>query len=460
MADEARIIGGIDWRTTFPFTHLFRSFRLAIHPSKLLLGLTLLLLFYAGGRFLDGIWPNSARAPRSEQLISPTEMPIPAQVGTTPDPLITLNENVGPFVPFFDYEAEQLNNVCRAILEWNWVGPAGITNLDLDIPTIRPSGVLSSIYNFLVVGPRWAFTTHPLFFSALTIWFILLWSIFGGAISRIAAVHVARDEKISIRQALRFSTGKVLSFIFAPLIPIIIFFVLGILLAIGGLLNYIPFAGPILLGIIYFLALAVGFVITLVLLGTVAGFPLMYPTIAVEGSDSFDAISRSFSYVYARPWRMLFYTLVALIYGAFTYLFLRLFLFIMLGLMHGFQAWWLTGNTYAAWQTMWPGPQFFRFPYDINFPALTIGQKGGAGIIAFWLYLTISLLGAYAISFFFSAYTIVYYLLRQEVDATELDDVFIESADEEFGEAPAETAPATEPPAPESTGPAPGTTSV
>ena len=37
--------------------------------------------------------------------------------------------------------------------------------------------------------------------------------------------------------------------------------------------------------------------------GTVGGFGLMYPTVAVEGSDSFDAISRSFSYVFARPWR-------------------------------------------------------------------------------------------------------------------------------------------------------------
>ena len=63
---------------------------------------------------------------------------------------------------------------------------------------------------------------------------------------------------------------------------------------------------------------------TLVLLGTVGGFNLMYPTIAVEGSDSFDAISRTFSYVYARPWRMLFYTLVAIVYGALCYLFVRL----------------------------------------------------------------------------------------------------------------------------------------
>ncbi|MGB7159099.1 MAG: hypothetical protein WBD40_13605, partial [Tepidisphaeraceae bacterium] len=57
MADEPQVIRGINWRDTFPFTNLFRAFRVAVHPSKLVLGLILLLGIYAGGRFLDGIWP-------------------------------------------------------------------------------------------------------------------------------------------------------------------------------------------------------------------------------------------------------------------------------------------------------------------------------------------------------------------------------------------------------------------
>ena len=32
MADESHVIRGIDWKTTFPFTQIFRSFRIAIHP--------------------------------------------------------------------------------------------------------------------------------------------------------------------------------------------------------------------------------------------------------------------------------------------------------------------------------------------------------------------------------------------------------------------------------------------
>jgi hypothetical protein len=57
MADEPQVIRGINWRETFPFTHLFRAFRVAVHPSKLVLGLILLLGIYTGGRILDRLWP-------------------------------------------------------------------------------------------------------------------------------------------------------------------------------------------------------------------------------------------------------------------------------------------------------------------------------------------------------------------------------------------------------------------
>ena len=59
MADEPLsssqplVLRGINWRETFPFTHIFRGFRIAIHPSKLILGLIaphLLDLWEAGRR--------------------------------------------------------------------------------------------------------------------------------------------------------------------------------------------------------------------------------------------------------------------------------------------------------------------------------------------------------------------------------------------------------------------------
>src|SRR5438105_2553614 len=64
--DTQQVIRGINWRETFPFTHIFRSFRVAIHPSKLILALVAILLLYLGGRVLDGIWPLKSKGVPNE----------------------------------------------------------------------------------------------------------------------------------------------------------------------------------------------------------------------------------------------------------------------------------------------------------------------------------------------------------------------------------------------------------
>ena len=69
---------------------------------------------------------------------------------------------------------------------------------------------------------------------------------------------------------------------------------------------------------------------------------------------------------------------------------------------------------------------------DIDFLTLSSGQSLGAFLISFWVNLVIAILGAFAISFYFSANTIIYYLMRQEADTTALDDVYLEQMDDEI----------------------------
>ena len=428
MADEAQQIRSINWREVFPFTNLFRAFRVAVHPSKLVLALAALLLIYFGGRFLDLVWAD-------KHLVQPSDWMHVADLAEPEYPR-------GIFISLFDYEVRQVNYLA-----------------------FQGGLAPEAIANFLFTGPKWLLTEHPLYFVLFTTWFLFVWSVFGGAIARIAAVHVARDEKISVRQALRFSTNKLLSFLFAPLIPLLILLVIAAVIAAAGwVLFHIPYVGPIVAGLLFVLALVAGFVMALVLLGLIGGFNLMYPTIAVEGSDSFDAISRSFSYAFARPWRLLWYTLVALVYGALTYIFVRFFIYMVLALTHFSVSWFFRdGGQPAQWfPVMWPGPG--PFPEGVAGPLvyrpdhdhLKWSESFGAGLISFWVYLVIGLLGAYAISFYFSANTIIYYLMRREVDATELDDVYVEDTDDDFGEAVAAAgAPAGGAPAP-----AGGTTSA
>ena len=416
MADETQVLAGIDWREVFPFIHLFRTFRIAIHPSKLALGLALLLTIYIGGSILDGLWPARVRAVPDEVRIfqlADTQSEFETARGTG-------DGKDGLFHTLFEYEANQFSGVVHSVLANEW----------FENPISE--GVPGHLYNFVAVGPLWLVREHTIFGVLFAVLFLAAWSLFGGAIARLAAVHVARrDDKVSIRQALNFSLGKFLSFVSAPIIPMLIVLGVGLLTAACSILIIIPYLGPIIGGAGFFLVLIGAFVQALVILGALGGFNLMYPTVAVEGTDSFDAISRSFSYIYARPWRMLFYTAVAVAYGALTYLFVRMFIMLMLTLAHYFVA---MGMIHSDLSVMWPNPaETGRLIYHIDYHPMNWGQAIGAALLSFWIYLIIGILGAFAVSFYFSANTIIYYLMRRKLDATDMDDVYLEQTDEDFG---------------------------
>lgn len=559
MADQhpqGPIVRGIDYKSTFPFTQIFRSFRAAVHPSKLILALVAMLLIYLGGSILDAIWPGRGAVPGEIELYADSrDQADPAgafarardlarksaeeayrarliaavyhhRTRATTQPVAPVSaeeaEREGSFSMVrrhllhqrddavkrakeaYDAEVKRLDEVFKAVpdepreakrraadardealrearndrddairsayraayrqyVESKQVRGAGlyetfvahqIGQVNAVIGAVRDGrwlgrgGVIDSIVAFFTIGPVWAMRHHPIFFTLFFLLFLSVWAVFGGAIARISAVHIARDEKISIRQALRFSTAKFLSFLSAPIIPPVIVLGVGLVVSVGGLLANVPFVGPIVVGALFFLALVAGFVMTLVMLGLAGGFNLMYPTIAVEGSDSFDAISRSFSYLYARPWRLAFYTGVALLYGGLTYMFIRYFLELLLMLTHFFAGLLVFGQADSGnpnWSMLWPGPvQTGRLAYSPEYFSMGLGTSIGAFFIWVWTQLLAGLLGAFAISFYFVANTVIYFLMRKEVDATELDDVYLEQGDEDFADAlPPATVPAT-----------------
>lgn len=510
MADESQVIRAIDWQATFPFTLIFRSFRVAVHPSKLALALLALIAIWVGGSLLDALTPVRFRAvanepaiyqnvresnetgngfvfARDEQakadrdLVDSQLEAIGKKGGSLKDIHYALlkkrDENIDQARKQFDTQAASAKPEERKTLEetrdkqivaisqststqWRTYRNAanrqglfesfsdyelsklyGAFDAGSNFHFLGSNGVLEQLFEMIWIGPAWAFGYHPIFFTILILYLLVVWAVAGGAISRIAAVQVARDEKISFWQALTFSTNKFLSFVSAPIIPLLIVAAVGLFITAYTLVTFnIPFIGPIIGGALFVLPLVAGFVLTLVLIGLVCGFNLMYPTIAVEGSDSFDAISRSFSYVYARPWRMAFYTLAAAVYGAITYLFVRFFITLLLLATHAFAS---AGvfrhalNTEPVWGVIWPHPLAAeRLSYSIDWMTLSVGDRIGAGLVAFWVYLLVAMLGAYAISFYFSASTIIYGLMRHEVDATELDDVYLEPTDDEFADTP------------------------
>src|SRR5439155_18495497 len=148
MADDAQTqtIRSINWRDVFPFTHLFRAFRIAVHPSKLLLALVALLLIYLGGRVLDGAWPRDYKLTDRDEIGRYV-----ASTRTTGDPLYKPPPprpdypRYGIFITFFEYEYRQVFAVIGNAVALKWYD------------------AFESAWDFLVSGPRWLFHRHPVF---------------------------------------------------------------------------------------------------------------------------------------------------------------------------------------------------------------------------------------------------------------------------------------------------------
>ena len=123
---------------------------------------------------------------------------------------------------------------------------------------------------------------------------------FGGAICRIAAVQFARNERIPLKEAILFAKERFASYFASPVFPLLLVALFTFFLMIFGWIEWIPWVGDVFAGIFWPIVLFFGFIIAIVLVGLV-GWPLMIATISTEGTDSFDALSRSYSYVYQAP---------------------------------------------------------------------------------------------------------------------------------------------------------------
>lgn len=295
------------------------------------------------------------------------------------------------------------------------------------------------------------------YFLLVIVWTLVVWGLFGGAITRMASVQVARGEKISMREAVRFVWARYVSFLSAPLIPLLFVGIMVFLLSLYGLVFMIPWLGDILVaGLGWPLVLLAGLMMAVVLVGLV-GWPMMYATISAEGSDSFDAISRSYSYVYQSPWSYAWYCLVSLAYGAVVVFFVG-----FMGSMVVYLGKWGVSQTpFIQKAGRDPSFLFVYAPESFHWRTLLLDgakvdgqdvvQKGqiipvleqnfrgqlswpmktGAAIVSVWIYLFFLMIVGFGYSYFWSSSTIVYLLMRRKVDDTDLDEIYLEEDDME-----------------------------
>lgn len=358
---------------------------------------------------------------------------------------------------------------------WDWFSrdqvPVMIEPL---IKFVRPIVYFLSPYNTFI---------SKVYFLLAALVMLVTWSIFGGAITRIAAVQYAtKGERIGVTEALKFTFKRLVDYVLAPLFPLGFVFMLVIFSAFPYFIGMIPVVGDLFAGLFWPLWLTFGLIMAVALVGLV-GWPLMAATISTEGTDSWEAVSRTYSYVYQRPWHFVWYALVSVAYGGAVVFFIG-----FMGSFAVYLAKWGASNTpgagyfnrepaflfvYAPTSFGWrelllegvkspekadPANKEKKLPgRDVVEPRSTQREGGmnagqwnridpvafseykeslawwnhlGAGLVGFWLSLAFLLVLGFGYSFFWTASTIIYFLLRKSVDTNELDDVFLEEEEQ------------------------------
>jgi len=197
----------------------------------------------------------------------------------------------------------------------------------------------------------------------------------------------------------------------------------------------VPILGDVLMGPLFALALLGGFVAAVLIVGLMIGGGLFWPTVAAEGSDAFDSFSRSLSYPLSRPWKAVLYAIIATLLTAVSWVCVNLFTFLALSItraMVGFGTspfgWWNRGTAESPIRKLdllWPQGGLSALYAWPNWSSLSWYEYFSASWIAIYVMLVIGLMWAFLATFYFCSSTVLYFLLRRDVDATDLEEVFI-----------------------------------
>lgn len=244
---------------------------------------------------------------------------------------------------------------------------------------------------------------------------LLVWAVGGCAIARMTACDFSQGVLVSAGRGLAFALARAGALLVACLGPVLFAGFFALLIAIMGwaLLGWgaISLLGAVLYGPL----LVLGALAVVLLFCTAAGTPMLVPAVAVEGSDGFDAVQRSFAYVVGRPLQLLLYGVIALLLGWGTLILFDLLADAVVG--------------FTAWSASIFGSD--RVSDILNDSPFLDGRDARAHrLIEGWELVPAAVVGAYAASYFFSASTVLYLLMRQAHDGQDHSDIWMPGARE------------------------------
>lgn len=376
-------IWGVVWTEVFPWLIIFRTFRIAISFRLLVLGMVGMMAMLFGAYFIGwGFSGDTVKEGRS------------ASTGAG------VIQETNWFSHVFGYDS----NV-GWMIQKDKEGVQVVQNKFDRIDKKHPE--ITAIWqHFLLPFELASLSRYWLqnlgYCVTIGLWTVLVWGFFGTAIARSAAVQLVSGGRLSFREMFSFSLTKWRASFAAPLLPFIGMALLAIpilLLSLILRLGILAWLGAIAWPI----ALIAGIMIATLMLGLIFGWPLMISAIAVEGSDCFDALSRTYAYVYQRPLPYLFYGGVAFLFGTLGWFFLVFFVELVTEVTQWIANWVVLDGNYS------------------------MADEGPFQIIRAWVVMFKLLVLGFSATYFWSASVAIYLLLRRDTDAVELDEIYNQS---------------------------------
>ncbi len=433
-----RHVGG---STLFDFTLLFRAVGIALwHPTRMLLALVGVMASVLLGFGLDAVWPADA---------SPVSVRMAGDRWVSESELYLVSADVG-------IVRTRLSEAVAADFETRRVGAFSLlfTRLrvcedrciaavfGLDVPEMLTAA------RELLLTIAWVVSMHSVFAILFGLGLAAIWGFVGVGIARGVALAVAGNDGPTTREYVDTCRTQWMQAATIPLLPVVVMLAAAIALWLLGLVGAIPGIGALLVGVLFPLVIIGGAIIAFAMIFGAASLPLAPYGIVANGADATDAILNAADFVFRRPVKTLLYYFVAFVVGIVAFAAIKWL--VSMSLWCGGGALGMTMNTGDAsvaaeaadsnamgdLDAVWIPPSLTgRSPFYGTITPFDLSGASWAsrGLIRLWLMFVWALLAAFAVSYFYASAGIAWFLLRREVDLTDITEVVAEIADKESG---------------------------
>ena len=391
MSDQPVIVKKVSWAELCPWTIIFRTLPVAASTTCLALAIVGVL----GASFTWWL---------SESIFITSELEQDAAL------MKIVKSNTSPYQGVFLASTADENAI--NFLGAKLSGPRAVFNQIKRPATYLFASRIGSGGQATKLG-----TNVFLYFLIGTVCSMAIWSFVGLAIARVCLLRLTRNETIGIDDAFDFAFDHWLAAFGGVGIPFLAAFALCIPAAIFGLLMTFDF-GAAFVSILWPIVLLLSGAMALLLLGLSYAWPLIVSSAACEGQNSFDAMTRSYAYVFQRPLHCLLFAVIAMLFGGFCWIIVTHISNSVIEL-----GYWAT-----SWGANRAGGEIPRI--EVLRGIATVGESGGAlsfaqTMIGFWNGLIQTIAVAFLYGLFWCMSSSVYLLLRKEVDDTETDEIYI-----------------------------------